>query len=107
MLKGLLGAFLSALLATSCCMPALLFLLFGVSFGFLSFLEYLSPFRIPLSLLSLAILYLSWRSQRCSVFTCKLQKRNLYVWIYGLVLGAIVFILLYPEMAVFFFEESE
>ena len=106
-MKGMLGALLSAFLATACCLPPLLFLVFGVSFGFLSFLEVLTPFRIPLSLFSVLILYVSWRAYTQECFTCKVQKRTRYVWIYGIVLTLIVVILLYPEWVMLFLECEE
>ena len=96
---GVLTALLSALAATACCLPPLLFLLFGISFGFLSFLEVLTPFRIPLSLLSLLVLWLSWRNYAYHTFTCNSQKRKRYIWFYSLILGLILLILLYPEWA--------
>ena len=104
---GVLSAFISALLATACCLPALLFLLFGFSFGFLSFLESLSAFRIPLTLLSLCILYLSYRAHRQKNFTCNPQKRQYFFWVYTLILGGIVMILVFPELAGLFLEGSE
>lgn len=104
---GVLSVFISAFLATACCLPALLFLLFGFSFGFLSFLESLSAFRIPLTLLSLFILYLSYRAHRQKNLTCNLQKRRYFFWAYTLILGGILMILLFPELAGLFLEESE
>jgi mercuric ion transport protein len=104
---GVLSAFISALLATACCLPALLFLLFGLSFGFLSFLESLSAFRIPLTLLSLFILYLSYRVHRQKTLTCNLQKRRYFFVVYTVILGGILMILLFPELAGLFLEESE
>lgn len=104
---GVLTALCTAILATTCCLPPLLFLLFGISFGFLSFAEFLTPFRIPLSLFSLFILWLSWRTYRHQRFTCNLQKRKRYLWFYGIVLGAILVILLYPEGALLFLEGDE
>ena len=103
-MKGILGALLSAFLATACCLPPLLFLVFGASFGFLSFLEVLTPFRLPLSLFSLVLLYVSWRAYTQKCFTCKVQKRPYYIWIYSIVLTLIMVILLYPELAMFFLE---
>lgn len=100
---GVLSAFISAFLATACCLPALLFLLFG----FLSFLESLSAFRIPLTLLSLFILYLSYRAHRQKNLTCNPQKRRYFFWAYTLILGGILMILLFPELAGLFLEESE
>ncbi|MDD2384260.1 MAG: mercuric transporter MerT family protein [Sulfurospirillaceae bacterium] len=102
---GIIGALVSAFLATACCLPPLLFLLFGISFGFLGFLETLTPFRIPLSLLSLGILYLSYRAYSQECLTCRLEKRKKNRIIYGIVLGIIVMMLLYPEVANLLFEE--
>jgi len=104
---GVLTALLSALGATACCLPPLLFLLFGVSFGFLSFLEVLTPFRIPLSLLSLFVLWLSWRNYTHHSVTCNLQKRKRYVWFYSIILGVVLIILLYPEWGNFLLGNDE
>ncbi len=104
---GVVSAFVSAFLATACCLPALLFLVFGLSFGFLSFLESLTPFRIPLTLLSLGILYLSYRSHRQKSLTCNVQKRHRFFLLYTAILGSILMILLFPECAGFFLEEGE
>lgn len=106
-MRGIFGALVASLFATACCLPPLLFLVFGVSFGFLSFLEVLTPFRIPLSLFSVLILYVSWRAYTHKCFTCKVQKRTRYVWIYGIVLTLIVVILLYPEWVMLFLEREE
>ena len=104
---GVLTALFSALAATACCLPPLLFLLFGISFGALSFLETLTPFRIPLSLLSLLILWLSWRSYAHHTFTCNPQKRRRYLWFYSIILGVVLVILLYPEWANFLIGTTE
>lgn len=104
---SILTALFTAVLATTCCLPPLLFLLFGVSFGFLSFAESLSPFRIPLSLFSLFILWLSWRNYRAKAFTCNLAKRKSYLWFYAMALSLILLVLLYPEFAQFFLEGEE
>lgn len=101
---GIIGAFVSAFLATACCLSPLLFLFFGISFGFLSFLEIFTPYRIPLSLLSLGILYLTYRIYSCKSLTCKIEKRKQNLIIYGIVLGVIMMILLYPEVANLLFE---
>lgn len=49
----LFGAFSSAVVATFCCLPALLFLLFGSSFGLLSIVAPLEKFRPLFSVLAL------------------------------------------------------
>ena len=96
---GILAAVLSALAATTCCLPPLLFLLFGISFGMLGFLEILTPFRIPLSLLSLLILWLSWRSYAKENKVCDVKKKRRYLVLYSAIFSMIVLILLYPELA--------
>lgn len=96
---GILAAVLSALAATTCCLPPLLFLLFGISFGMLGFLETLTPFRIPLSLLSLLILWLSWRSYAKENKMCDVKKKRRYFVLYSAIFSLIVLILLYPELA--------
>ncbi|MDD3343261.1 MAG: mercuric transporter MerT family protein [Sulfurospirillaceae bacterium] len=102
---GIITALISALFATACCLPPLLFLLFGISFGFLGFLESLTPFRIPLSLLSLGILYLSYRAYTKQCLTCELTKRKQNRMIYAVVFVIIIGLLIYPEVANIFFEE--
>jgi len=104
---GVLTALFSALAATACCLPPLLFLLFGISFGALSFLEVLTPFRIPLSLFSLLILWLSWRSYAHHTFGCSIQKRRRYLALYSIIFGVVLVILLYPEVANFLIGTDE
>ena len=106
-MRGIFSALVASLFATACCLPPLLFLVFGVSFGFLSFLEVLTPFRIPLSLFSVLILCVSWRAYTQKCVTCKVQKRTRYGWMYGIVLTLIVAILLYPEWVMLFLESEE
>ena len=104
---GVVTALFSAVAATACCLPPLLFLLFGISFGSLSFLESLTPFRIPLSLFSLLILWLSWRSYSHHSFGCSIQKRKRYLALYAIIFGIILVTLLYPEVANFFIGNDE
>ncbi|HHH37821.1 MAG TPA: hypothetical protein ENK77_04310 [Epsilonproteobacteria bacterium] len=54
------GAILSAILAGSCCLAPLLFLIFGVSMSSLSFLHVLAPYRGYFTLLSVAVLLYLW-----------------------------------------------
>ena len=55
----LFGAVISAILAGSCCLAPLLFLLFGVSMSSLSFLQIFAPYQpYFIALASLVILYL-------------------------------------------------
>ena len=56
----LAGGMVSALLAGSCCLGPLLFLLFGVSAGSLSFLQVFAPYRTLFTLLALAVVAGLW-----------------------------------------------
>ncbi|NLA51107.1 MAG: hypothetical protein GX860_03120, partial [Alcaligenaceae bacterium] len=69
----LVGAFGSALVATFCCLPALLFLLFGSSFGLLAILGPLEKYRVVLSVLALLcfVIFIWARFYRAS---CELNR---------------------------------
>lgn len=96
------GAFLSAVAATACCLPPLLFLIFGVSFSFLGFLELLTPYRIPLTLLSLLFLVLAFRKRKMECVCEVTQKRYR---LFGIVMVVVIaVILIYPEVANLFLE---
>jgi TusA-related sulfurtransferase len=57
----IIGALISAFLASTCCLGPLLFLIFGVSVGSLSFLHIFTPYRIYFSIAAVVvILYLWW-----------------------------------------------
>ncbi|WP_169754567.1 aryl sulfotransferase [Campylobacter curvus] len=89
----------SAFVATLCCLPALLFLLFGTSFSFLSWTQGLYEYRTLFSVLALVSFVL------CGIFifykpkSCALgvgRKKWLFIYIIS---GAIVLCLLfYPEI---------
>jgi len=89
---------LSAILATSCCLPPLLFLFFGISIGSLTFLEYLEPFRYIFTPISIIAFLLFIYYQKCS--SCgysKLEKIK-----YTLFFLLIIALLTYPEFLVIF-----
>ncbi len=75
----LLGGIISAILASTCCLAPLLFLLFGVSVGSLSFLQYFSPYHNYFSVGAIGIvgwLWFDWYSKRkdkvaCATSLCK------------------------------------
>ncbi len=54
------GALASALLALSCCIGPLLFMLFGVSMASFSFLSVLAPWQPFFQLLGIALLMYGW-----------------------------------------------
>lgn len=93
-------ALLGALLASSCCLPALAFLIFGSSFGFLSIFEPLHKFRWVLTGFSIVffVLFVKFRYfRKCEDGSCKVGSKG---EIFGVVVFGIllVFILFYPEI---------
>lgn len=72
----ILGAFISAILATSCCLPALTFLLFGSFFAALSVFEPLSEYRWALSVISFLffVLFIYFKFIKKSCLTSKRLK---------------------------------
>ena len=86
-------------MATLCCLPALLFLLFGVSFSALSFVENLAKFRWIFSLISIifylfSIYFVLFHKKTCVVGAVRKKWYFIYILI-----GFILFLLLaYPEI---------
>jgi len=73
------GSIVSAILASSCCLAPLLFLIFGVSVGSLSFLQIFAPYHTYFSIFSIVVVAYLWinyffkiRKQiSCSAKVCK------------------------------------
>ena len=66
----ILGAVVTAVLASTCCLGPLLFLMFGVSVGSLSFLHIFAPYRSYFTVIALVIItYLWWH------YFFKIRKR--------------------------------
>lgn len=111
---GVLGAGFSALFlavcSISCCVAPLIFVLFGVSFSFLSFLETLNPFRYLFAALSLGfIAYGYWKiylSKRPFCTGGALSQRTAKLLFWGLAALA-MFVLAYPAIDGFIFEVDE
>ncbi|MGG7047881.1 MULTISPECIES: aryl sulfotransferase [unclassified Campylobacter] len=98
-IKFIFLAIVSAFMATLCCLPALLFVLFGTSFSFLSFLEPLSQYRTIFTMLSLvsfgvSIFYIFFNQNTCSLDS---RRKRWYV-IYALLGFLLVILLFYPEI---------
>ena len=94
-------AYLFSVLATLCCLPALMFLLFGFSFGILG-ADLLSAYRVPLSVVAVGFFvgYL-WNFQKCKKGICENKtKARIFQIFTGILL---VFILFYPEIIGWFY----
>lgn len=101
----IMGAVLTALLSTLCCLPAFLFLFFGVSSGALTYLTQFEFLRIPMALLTVAFFIVSFIKQnkeiRCE---CSRDKKIKYIIMYALIYCILLFLLTYPEIIPFFME---
>ncbi|GAX87180.1 conserved hypothetical protein [Lebetimonas natsushimae] len=64
------GAAITAILASTCCLGPLLFLIFGVSVGSLSFLHIFAPYRIYFTIAAATIIIYLWLN-----YFLKLRKR--------------------------------
>ncbi len=71
----IIGAVFTALLSTICCLPALLFLFFGVSSGVLSFFTTLEYTRVPLAILSTIFFIIGIYNFRKNI-ACKCSKKR-------------------------------
>lgn len=101
----IIGAVFTALLSTLCCLPAFLFLFFGISSGALTVLTHLEFLRIPLALATFLFLLLAVIKQNKKIACeCTQSKKIKYAIFYGLVLLGIMALLLYPEIIPLFME---
>lgn len=95
----LLISFASAFMATLCCLPALLFLIFGFSFTAFGFAENLAEFRTLLSVISV-ICFMLWafyvfKKQKSCPLNRSYKKLALVCLILAIFIG---FLLSYPEI---------
>jgi mercuric ion transport protein len=99
------GALVASFLSTLCCLPPLLFLLFGVSVGSFGFLTSWEFLRIPLAVLSIVLvlvaLFYSNKAQ-----TCSCEKRISYKTkvIYVTIFFMVSIFLFYPEISMLWIE---
>ncbi|MCD4757282.1 MAG: hypothetical protein K8R39_03355 [Arcobacteraceae bacterium] len=98
------SAVVTAVLSTACCLPAFLFLFFGISLGSLSFLIQLDFLRIPLGILSVLffIIFILTKKQKMKC-ECESKKLKTYISIVLFGLGLMI-LLFYPEFSVYFVE---
>ena len=81
----LFGGIVSAILASTCCLGPLLFLLFGVSVGSLSFLRAFAPYHLYFSVAAVAVvgyLWFDWwrgRKERIACATTLCKNYTLYL----------------------------
>ncbi len=101
----IIGAVLTALLSTLCCLPAFLFLFFGISSGVLTYFTELGFLRIPMVIITFALLFLGIKRFKKKI-SCKCTKKQRAVQIIfaTLFFSLIFFLLLYPELIPLFMD---
>jgi mercuric ion transport protein len=102
---GIIGAVFTALLSTLCCLPAFLFIFFGVSSGVLTYFTTLDFLRIPMAVLTI-ILFIIGLINLNKKLSCACSKKDIfkqYLIGIGLFL-VVVFLLLYPEIIPLFMD---
>lgn len=99
----LVSAVITAVLSTLCCLPAFLFLFFGVSAGSLSFLTQFDYLRVPFAILTFILLFLAYKKSKMKVSCTCTNKTKLVVTFLSLIMVFFV-LLFYPEFSVYFID---
>lgn len=99
------GAVVTALLSTMCCLPAFLFLLFGVSSGVLAYFVNLEYTRIPLAILAIIFFIFTFINFKRKI-SCKCSKKEIFTQCSIFILFSILFgsLLFYPEILPLFID---
>ena len=102
---AIIGAVFTALLSTLCCLPALLFLFFGMSTGVLAYFTTLEYTRIPLAILTIALFIYGFKRYRARI-SCKCDSKTLLnsYLIFCFIFLVLVGLLFYPELIPLFME---
>lgn len=102
---AIVGAVFTALLSTLCCLPAFIFLFFGVSSAFFSFFTSLEFIRVPLAILSLGFFIFSVLNFRRKI-SCKCSKKDRLKKsiFFSLFFIFVLSLLFYPEILPLFME---
>lgn len=99
---SMIGAVITALLSTMCCLPAFLFLLFGISSAYLSFLTTLDVIRIPFAIFSVFLLGLAiYKNKNCKD-GCSVNSMQLSKAFISILVLLVAFLLFYPEILPYF-----
>jgi mercuric ion transport protein len=94
-----LAALSAAFFSSICCLPPLLFMVFGISVGWMSFVTSIGFLRLPLAVGALLLFALSVynynKNTQCSYNKNKIVK-------YSIIFIVIMLFLLYPEISIYF-----
>lgn len=102
---GIIGAVFTALLSTLCCLPAFLFIFFGVSSGVLTYFTTLDFLRIPMAILTIILFILGLRNLNKKL-SCSCSKKDMFKQyiIFSSLFLIVLFLLLYPEILPYFMD---
>ena len=91
-----IGAVITALLSTLCCMPAFLFIFFGVSSGVLTYFTSLDYLRVPMTILTIAFLIFGIKRLKKKI-SCECSKKDIFMQcsLFILFFSLIFFLLFY------------
>ena len=102
---AIIGAVITASLSTLCCLPAFLFIFFGLSSGVLSYFTTLEYTRIPLGVIAVVFFIFAFLNLRKKI-SCKCSKKEIFrqYTIFSLFFILIFGLLFYPEIIPFFMD---
>ena len=102
---AMIGAVFTALLSTLCCLPAFLFLFFGITSGVLTYFTTFEYIRIPLAFLAMTFYIFTLINFRKKI-SCRCSKKELFKqYILFLIFFIVVITLLfYPELIPYFMD---
>jgi mercuric ion transport protein len=99
------GAVSTALLSTLCCLPAFLFIFFGVSSGILTYFTSLEYLRIPMSVLTVILFILAIRQSNKNISCQKDRRKKITHYTFSIgFFFLLVFLLFYPEIIPYFMD---
>lgn len=101
----IIGAVITALLSTICCLPAFLFLFFGVSSGVLTYFTTFENTRIPLAILTIVFFVFAFKNLKKRV-SCKCSTKEIYkqYFVFSSFFVLIISLLFYPEFLPYFMD---
>jgi mercuric ion transport protein len=99
------GAVITALLSTLCCLPAFLFIFFGISSGILTYFTSLEYLRIPMAILTVLLFILAIRQSNKNISCEKDRKRKILQYTFSIgFFFLLIFLLFYPEIIPYFMD---
>lgn len=102
---AIIGAVFTAHLSTLCCLPAFIFLFFGLSSTVLSFFTTLEYTRVPLSILAIIFyIFAIYNFRKKISCSCSKKQRLTQYIVFSLFFILILGLLFYPELIPLFME---